>query len=73
MVHLINEKDYFSVVTNYKIKTKFKVMSTEMTMAADCVLCRLEKRAAVLELCVVSFGRESSRLRTVCCVVWKRE
>jgi len=37
------------------------------------VLCLLEERVAGLELCVVSSGRQSSRLRTVRCVFWKRE
>jgi hypothetical protein len=74
MVPLINGNDYFFVVTNYKINIRLKEieMSTKMTMTADCVLYRLEERVAGLGLCVVSSGRESSRLRTVCCVFWKR-
>jgi hypothetical protein len=75
MVILIHENDYFLVVTNYKIKIKFKEieMSTETTMATDSVLCLLEERVPGLELCVVSSGRDSSRLRTVCYVFRKRE
>jgi hypothetical protein len=58
-----------------------------MTMATGCVLYLLEERVAGLKLCVVSSGRENSRLklcvvssgrqssrfRTVCCIFWKRE
>jgi hypothetical protein len=52
MVFLINENYYFLVVTNYKIKIKFKEieMSTKMTMATDFVLHLLEARVAGLEL-----------------------
>jgi len=51
IVPLINENDYFLVVTNCKIKIKFKEieMSTNMTMATDCVLHLLEERVAGLE------------------------
>jgi hypothetical protein len=75
MVPVINENGYFLVVTNYKIKIKFKEigMSTKMTVSTDAVLHLLEERVAGLELFAVSFGRESSRLRTVCCIFWKRE
>jgi len=75
MVPVISENDDLLVVTNYEIKIKSKEieMSTKMKMASDCVLHLLEERVTGLELCFVSSGRESNRLRTVCCVFWKRE